>query len=88
MPIAGRFGFLPAGMPQMGIMHLSFTVIEEGDTMAVVIDQDACISCGACADACPVEVIDASDKATLTNEDECLECGACVSACPVEAITL
>ena len=56
--------------------------------MAVTIDQDACISCGACADSCPVEIIDASDKATLTAEDECLECGACVSACPVEAITL
>ena len=49
--------------------------------MAVTIDQDACISCGACADSCPVEIIDASDKATLTAEDECLECGACRLLC-------
>ena len=46
---------------------------------------DACISCGACADECPVERISAGDDIYVINPDECIECGACNSVCPVEA---
>ena len=46
---------------------------------------DACIACGACADACPVSAIAEGDGKYEINADECIECGACAEACPVEA---
>lgn len=55
--------------------------------MAVKIDQDTCIACGACADTCPVSALTVNDYAEV-NEDECIECGACVSSCPVDALSL
>ena len=55
--------------------------------MAVKIDIDSCIACGACADTCPVEALTVNDHAEVA-EDECIECGACVDTCPVEALSL
>ncbi|MFA5479234.1 MAG: 4Fe-4S binding protein [Candidatus Muiribacteriota bacterium] len=53
------------------------------------IDSSACVGCGACVDACPVDVFKMeSDKAVVANADACVECGACVDACPVSCITL
>ena len=47
---------------------------------------DDCVSCGTCAEACPVEAITAgADKYTIDPE-KCIECGSCESACPIEAI--
>ena len=55
--------------------------------MHPVIDTDSCIACGACADACPMGVIEVEDVAVVANADECIGCEACLSGCPVEAIT-
>jgi ferredoxin len=60
----------------------------EETKMAVKIDKDACIACGACIDACPLGIIEVNNAAELTDEDACIECGACVDACPVDAISL
>ena len=46
---------------------------------------DACISCGACAEGCPVEAISMGDGKYEINEELCVECGACESVCPVGA---
>ena len=54
--------------------------------MAHTINTD-CISCGVCADECPVDAIGAGDSKYDIDAGLCTDCGACVSACPVEAIS-
>ncbi len=47
---------------------------------------DACLSCGTCQAACPVDAIsEGADKYEIA-EDTCISCGSCASECPVEAI--
>lgn len=48
---------------------------------------DECISCGACADQCPVSCIAEGDGKYVINEDDCISCGACADTCPVNAIS-
>ena len=48
---------------------------------------DACVSCGACANDCPVDAITAGDTQYSINADTCVDCGACTSSCPVDAIS-
>ena len=47
---------------------------------------DACVSCGACADACPAGAIAEGDGKYEIDADTCLECGSCAATCPNEAI--
>lgn len=54
----------------------------------IKIDEEKCIGCGACAEAChegAIEMIDG--KAKLTREDYCDGLGDCLPACPTDAIT-
>ncbi len=53
------------------------------------IDEQACISCGVCADErCQVHAIEQTDDSYAVIEDKCIGCGLCVSTCPSEAIHL
>lgn len=47
---------------------------------------DACISCGTCAENCPVSAISQGDTQYVIDADTCISCGACAGSCPVEAI--
>ncbi|MCL1900826.1 MAG: 4Fe-4S binding protein [Firmicutes bacterium] len=47
---------------------------------------DECISCGACADQCPVTCILEGDTQYNIDAAVCISCGACADICPVNAI--
>lgn len=44
-----------------------------------------CISCGACADNCPVAAISQGADQYEINPEVCISCGACAGVCPVGA---
>ena len=54
--------------------------------MAYVIS-DECVSCGACAENCPVNAISEGEGKYVIDADTCISCGACVYQCPFGAIT-
>ena len=43
---------------------------------------DACVACGACVEACPVEAISEGDGKYVIDADTCIGCGRCENACP------
>lgn len=54
-----------------------------------VINQELCVSCGACHEYCQFTAL-GYDENTLTvlNYDNCMGCGICISHCPTDAIEL
>jgi len=56
--------------------------------MAAKIDEEKCIACGLCVDACPADAISLEDDKAKIDIEKCTECGACVDECPNEAIAL
>ena len=53
----------------------------------VLIDQDTCISCGACIEVCPYDALEFDDnmKARLIWE-RCQDDFSCIESCPVNCI--
>ncbi len=60
-------------------------IIDSEDILMAYKISDDCISCGACADACPTEAISEGDGKFVIDPDKCIDCGTCADACPVEA---
>ena len=52
------------------------------------VDAEACVACGACAEACPFGALEVSDGRALVNGAECLGCGVCVGRCAAGALAL
>lgn len=53
------------------------------------IDEDLCIGCTKCLDACPVDaIVGAAHQLHGILHDACTGCGLCMPPCPVDCITL
>jgi electron transport complex protein RnfB len=61
----------------------------EGPRRLAVIDEQWCIGCTLCIDACPVDCIIGAPKRMHTVVDAwCTGCDLCVPACPVDCIAM
>lgn len=58
---------------------------KEDMIMAFAISE-SCLSCGACAGACPVGAISEGDGKFEIDASACISCGACAGTCPASAI--
>ncbi len=54
--------------------------------MRITVDADACISCGKCKKACPMDVDMLDNKRSRKNGTECILCFECRKVCPTKAI--
>ncbi len=54
--------------------------------LRIKVNPDACISCGKCKKACPMDVDILDNKRSRKNGTECILCYECKKACPKKAI--
>ena len=53
-----------------------------------VVDQERCVGCGACIEACPFDAITEQDGLAVIDVETCMGCGVCVTRCTQEALSL
>ena len=56
--------------------------------MAVKIDKEKCIGCGACIDVCPVSALTMVNDKSTVDEAACVDIGASLSTYNIEAMEL
>ena len=61
--------------------------VSELRRMAHTINEDYCISCGACEPECPEEAISESEDTYIIDPAKCTNCEFCADVCPVDAIS-
>jgi len=62
---------------------------EEKPRTVAVIDEQACIGCTLCIQACPVDaIVGASKQMHTVIADECTGCDLCLPPCPVDCIDM
>jgi ferredoxin len=57
---------------------------DPGEPMDPTTEEELCIKCGRCAEACPTAAITVEDVVS-TEEEDCVWCNACVKSCPTGA---
>jgi len=71
------------------LFSILYPLVKKGFSVKPRIIKDKCLSCGACRDACPVDVITVSDNVPAVIDDRgCIRCYCCHEICPHDAIEL
>jgi Na+-translocating ferredoxin:NAD+ oxidoreductase subunit B len=70
-----------------GIAELGMANAVARSAFVNAVDDDLCLGCGLCEDACQFEALEVGEKA-IVNAFRCLGCGVCVLACPEGALAL
>ncbi|MDR2527419.1 MAG: 4Fe-4S binding protein [Synergistaceae bacterium] len=75
--------FFCAFCPLLTLIHL----LEPVTLLRLVKEPDACVGCGNCARACPMDIegVYQEKKSSDVQGGECLDCGRCAESCPSEA---
>lgn len=91
--VDSKGGEVLAEVPDEALQKVVKAFRKQGATVSIPklieIDDEKCISCGACLTLCPVEAITMDEGASVFfNQEKCLgsTCSACVDACPSRAI--
>jgi NADH-quinone oxidoreductase subunit F/NADP-reducing hydrogenase subunit HndC len=58
------------------------------DMGAFVIDQNACIRCGLCKEACAFDAVTETRNRYMIERSACTQCKACYTACPIDAVLI
>lgn len=65
-------------------------IVENPHVVNQIVERDLCVRCGACAPACPVDIIDFDPVTSypyITDEPACLHgCTRCLKVCPGEEV--
>ena len=75
---------IKALFPKLRIVPLGafYALLNKVSLFQMRVDTHKCVSCGACAKACKMDV----DITKTPNHAECIRCGMCMKACPTDAI--
>lgn len=52
----------------------------------VAIDQELCVGCGQCAQACPAQILKMNGDTAQVVGDDCMGCESCVIVCESGAV--
>lgn len=61
-------------------------IVERFSLYRIRVDENKCVSCGACLKACPSDAMDGILNKKKVRPD-CFSCGVCVEICPVKAVS-
>ncbi len=61
-----------------------YGLIGKASPYAVRVEEDACIHCGKCSRACPMNIDVMNAKNGKVTSAECINCNECVNVCPVQ----
>ena len=84
---AAKRGLKNAGITNDRYLCVSVGIDGDPHITKAEINQNKCITCGACRTICPHDAI-IYDNGFKINKTRCLGCGQCTNICPQKAITM